>query len=83
MLEPWIILQISYVRLGNAAQPNLIKMAKLHKLVSTGTQVRVPTLVRALGLFYPIDRLLSRTRGRHLVFEHTKVAYPQKIHKNW
>jgi len=23
------------------------------------------------------------TRVRHLVFEHTKVAYPQKILKNW
>jgi len=23
------------------------------------------------------------TRGRHKDFEHTKVAYPQKILKNW
>ena len=41
------------------------------------------SLGAALILFFFLLFFPSHcTRGRHLVFEHTKVAYPQKIHKN-
>ena len=34
-------------------------------------------------LSQPLQLVDSSTRGRHKAFEHTKVAYPQKILQNW